>query len=77
MFVYHIQKNMKKNTNNLEDKETNELLCRLYEDCMKFKREKGKKINCNFYSNMTKPTSPERKKYIGKGYFSCNQNWLA
>ena len=54
---------MKKNTNNLEDKETNELLCRLYEDCMKFKREKGKKINCNFYSAIANNTSVvERKK---------------
>jgi hypothetical protein len=55
---------MKKNTNYLEDKETNELLCRLYEDCMKFKREKGKKVNCNFYSAIANNTfSPfERKK---------------
>ena len=53
---------MKKNTNNLEDKETSELLCRLYEDCMKFKREKGKKINCNFYSAITNNTSSVEKK---------------
>jgi hypothetical protein len=41
-------KNMKKNV--IQDKEMNELLRRLYEDCMKFKREKkGKQINCNHY----------------------------
>jgi hypothetical protein len=40
---------MKKIQNNTEDKQLNELLYRLYEDCMKFKREKGKKINCNTY----------------------------
>ena len=53
---------MKKNTNYLDDKETDELLCRLYEDCMKFKREKNKKINCNFYSAITNNTSSDEKK---------------
>jgi hypothetical protein len=53
---------MKKNTNSTEDRETNELLCRLYDDCMKFKREKGKKINCNHYSIITNNTSVEKKK---------------
>ena len=48
---------MKKNTHYLEDKETNELFYRLYEDCMKFKREKGSKINCNFYSVSDNNTS--------------------
>lgn len=54
---------MKKNTNNLEHKETSELFCRLYEDCMKFKRQRqGKKINCNFYSAITNNTSSVEKK---------------
>jgi len=56
---------MKKNTNYLEDKEINELVSRLYEDCLKFKREKGKKINCSFYSvigNNTFSSSAENKK---------------
>jgi hypothetical protein len=54
---------MKKNTNNLEDKETRELLCRLYDDCMKFKRQRqGKKINCNFYSSIASNTLSEKKK---------------
>ena len=49
---------MKKNT--VEDKETNELFFRLYEDCMKFKRQKGKQINCNYYSTISK-TPCEKK----------------
>lgn len=49
---------MKKNT--VEDKETNELFFRLYEDCMKFKRQKGKQINCNYYSTIGK--TPNEKK---------------
>ena len=52
---------MKKIANTIQDKETNELLCRLYEDCMKFKREKGKKINCNYYSVIDNNAATEKK----------------
>lgn len=52
---------MKKIANTIQDKETNELLCRLYEDCMKFKRENGKKINCNNYSVIDNNAATEKK----------------
>ena len=52
---------MKKIANTIQDKETNELLCRLYEDCMKFKREKEKKINCNYYSVIDNNAATEKK----------------
>ena len=61
---------MKKNTNATEEKEINELLCRLYEDCMKFKREKGKKINCNYYSEITINTPSEKKRQDVKYIFN-------
>ena len=53
---------MKKNANPIQDKETNELFYRLYEDCMKFKKEKGIQINCNYYSAITNNTPAEKKK---------------
>jgi hypothetical protein len=57
---------MKKYANPIQDKETSELLCRLYEDCIQFKRQRqGKKINCNFYSAITNNTSSVEKKKQG------------
>lgn len=57
---------MKKDANPISDKETDELLCRLYEDCIQFKRQQqGKKINCNFYSAITNNTSSVEKKKQG------------
>jgi hypothetical protein len=51
-----------KNANTTEEKQTNELLYRLYEDCVKFKREKGKKVNCDYYSEITNNTPSEKKR---------------
>lgn len=49
--------------NSTKDKETKELIRRLYEDCIKFKKENRKDINCNIYE-ITKGKPVDKSKNI-------------